>query len=107
MTDENKSIPRGVRRSARGRFSSALPGEVTGILVHLDRDLVSVLDARAAESGQSRSVLIRRLLKLALADGEHIEQQEVESNDASVPRVAIARSQTPQNTLPAPSKFRF
>lgn len=113
MTEEVRNVPRGVRRGRRGRFASALPGDVKGVLVHLDRDLVALLDARAAASCESRSVLIRRLLKLALDQGDDGEQRGTPAGEQGVPRVAVARSQTPQNTLPLtgyaanrPMKFR-
>ena len=48
-------------------FESALPGMKRAILVHLPDDLITRIDAKAALAGESRSVIIARLMLQALS----------------------------------------
>lgn len=93
-----RSVPQGVRRGRRGRFESALPGDgLKGVLLHLDHDLLAVLDARAAAAGETRSVLVRRLLGQAL---------KCVSEPVAAPQV-VAPSQVQQSSPSPRPKLMF
>ena len=60
-------MPRGGYRPGAGRKPAGAAAKVQPISLRLPEDLIAELDRQAAETGASRSVLVERLVRQALA----------------------------------------
>ena len=60
-------MPRGGFRPGAGRKPAGAAAKGQPISIRLPEDLLTEIDRRAAESGVSRSVLVERLVRQALA----------------------------------------
>lgn len=60
-------MPRGGHRPGAGRKPAGAAAKGQPISIRLPEDLIAELDRRAAQTGASRSVLVERLVRQALA----------------------------------------